>query len=232
MRRAHIFAALCILFGGIFTPAAATSNYTYGPDEYAIVDGGLSRGGKYSIAAHGNGEGGNDDFHLYLMAEPGHRRIGLLKEVESRLDTGPEAFAASWSEDSLFVALGYRLERHLYAINNIYRVADGRADPVQGPSLLKAIGVIAADHPGNDDFQNVDFRDVDEQLTWLGPGRFRLSGHGTLRITPEIAQTLTKYGKQIDATAPRQDGFVFFEYSVEAECEIEGYRYKILSLKP
>ena len=136
----HLFAALYIVFGGIFTPAAATSNYTYGPDEYATVDGGLSRGGKYSIAAHGTGEGGNDDFHLYLMAEPGHRRIGLLDEVVQWLDTSPEAFTANWSEDSRFVALGYRIDRHLYAIKNIYRVADGRADPVAGPSLPEAIG--------------------------------------------------------------------------------------------
>ena len=206
MRLGCFFAALCILCCTAAAPSAATSTYNYGPDEYVIVAGGMAPDGKHSIAAHGHGEGGDQDFHLYLMAEPGHHKIGPLEEVECRLDSGPNAFDASWSQDSRFVALGYRLERHLYAFNNIYRIGKGRAYPIAGPTVLEAMGA------NTRETKHVDFRDANEQLAWLGPGRFHLSGTGTIVAPPELARTLRKYGKQVDGPVPRHDDSVFIEY--------------------
>ena len=226
MRLALFLATLCALFAGLATQAAATSNYDYAPNEYAIVQDGLSPDGKYSIAAHGNDQGGNEDFRLYLMAEPLHSKLGPLEGAVPWLDTRPKAFDAVWSQDSQFVALGYRLDRHLYTINHVYRIGDGRAYPVGGPNLVEAMGIKAEYREG------VDFQSVMEQLVWLGPGRFRLMGHGTIVMPPELAQTLDKYGKQVKAPEPWRGDLVFFEYNIEAECEIEGDKYKVLSLKP
>src|SRR6185312_13398339 len=44
----------------------ATSNYEYGPDEYVTITNGISPDGKIAITAHGSGELGDDNFHLYL----------------------------------------------------------------------------------------------------------------------------------------------------------------------
>ena len=44
----------------------ATSNYEYGPDEYVTVSNGISPDGKFAVTAHGGGELGYDNFHLYL----------------------------------------------------------------------------------------------------------------------------------------------------------------------
>ena len=226
MRLASLIAFSFVCLAGAVAPAAATSNYRYGPDEYVAVEGGVSPDGRYSIAAHGNGEDGSEDFHLYLMAEPGHAKIADFEELMPWLDTAPNGFDATWSPDSKYVALGYRLDRHLYAINNIYRIEGGRASALFGPGLLHVMGIKAEDAVG------VDFKNVTEHLVWSGPGRFRLSGHGTITVTPELARTLGKYGKRVEAPEPRQDDLVFFEYNIEAECGIEGGSYKVLGVKP
>ena len=110
----------------------ATSNYEYGKDEYVTVNTGISPNGELAITAHGNGELGDEDFHLYLTDATTGKNLGALKEVEETLDTGADAFAAKWSKDSQQVAIVYRVDRReLKAV--VYRVADGQARCLKPP---------------------------------------------------------------------------------------------------
>src|SRR4029453_1243522 len=87
-------------------PAGATDSHTFARDEYAIIGGGLAPNRTVSLAAHADGEGGGDNFHIWLMAEPGHRKLEALDGISSdnNLDTGPKAYFAQWSNDSRRVA--------------------------------------------------------------------------------------------------------------------------------
>jgi hypothetical protein len=113
--------------------ALATSNQEYGPNEYAVIDGGLSPDRKYSIAAHGNGELGYGNFHIYLMNAVTGKKIGPLEEIKDNLDTGADAFYAKWSSDSKEVAIRYRIDRR-EALEVRYRIDKGRAYLIKGPS--------------------------------------------------------------------------------------------------
>lgn len=113
--------------------ALATSNQAYGPKEYAVIDGGLSPNRKYSIAAHGEGELGYGNFHIYLMNAVTGKKIGPLEEIKDNLDTGADAFYAKWSPDSKEVAIRYRIDRR-EALEVRYRIDKGRAYLIKGPS--------------------------------------------------------------------------------------------------
>src|ERR1051326_4798467 len=80
--------------------AFATSNYEYKKKEYVIISNGTSPDKKFSIKAHGEGGDGYDNFHLYLFNETNKKKTGPLTEIVDNLDTGADAFAAKWSEDS------------------------------------------------------------------------------------------------------------------------------------
>lgn len=114
-------------------PVFATSNREYGPNEYMVINGGLSPDRKYSIAAHGEGELGYDNFHIYLMDAVSGKKIGPLEEIKDTLDTGANAFYAKWSSSSTEVAIRYRVDRR-EALEVRYRIAKGRAYLVHGPS--------------------------------------------------------------------------------------------------
>jgi hypothetical protein len=120
------------------TAALATSNYEYGPDEYVTVSNGISPDGKFAITAHGRGELGYDDFHLYLTDAITGKKIGPLEEITETLDTGADAFAARWSKDSQQVTIVYRVDRHapLKAIS--YRIVGRRAQRIKGPFDVKS----------------------------------------------------------------------------------------------
>lgn len=111
----------------------ATSNREYGPTEYVVIDGGLSPDRKYSLAAHGNGELGYGNFHIYLMNAVTGKKIGPLEEIKDNLDTGADAFYAKWSPNSTEVAIRYRIDRR-EALEVRYRIANGRAYLIKGPS--------------------------------------------------------------------------------------------------
>jgi hypothetical protein len=111
----------------------ATSNQEYGPNEYAVIDGGLSPDRKHSIAAHGGGELGYSSFYIYLMNAVTGKKIGPLEEIKDNLDTGADAFYAKWSPDSKEVAIRYRVDRH-EALEVRYRIDNGRAYLIKGPS--------------------------------------------------------------------------------------------------
>jgi hypothetical protein len=122
--------------------ARATANYEYGADEYVTVSNGISPNGKFAITAHGGGDMGYDNFHLYLHDALTGKKIGPLEEVKETLDTGADAFAAKWSKDSQEVMIIYRVDRHepLKAVS--YRIADRRARPIKGPFDVKSEDLI------------------------------------------------------------------------------------------
>ena len=122
---ATTFALACTAF--------ATSNYEYKPDEYVVITNGKSPNGEYSIAAHGQGEYGDENFHLYLMDAKTGKKIGPLEEVKDTLDTGADAFTAKWSADSSQVSISYRIDRH-EMVTIRYLVEDRRAHRISGPT--------------------------------------------------------------------------------------------------
>src|SRR5438045_8896510 len=105
----------------------ATSNHEYGPDEYVTVSNGMSPDEKYAITAHGGGELGYDNFHLYLTDAISGKNIGPLEEIVEPLDTGAGAFSAKWSCDSKQVTIIYRVDRHAQLKSVRYKVAGRRA---------------------------------------------------------------------------------------------------------
>ena len=125
----RVFAIMGIAVSSTF----ATSNHEYGPNEYAVIEGGLSPDHKYSIAAHGGGELGYDHFHIYLMNAATGKKIGPLEEIKDNLDTGADAFYAKWSTNSTEVAIRYRVGRR-EAMEVRYRIGNGRAYLIKGPA--------------------------------------------------------------------------------------------------
>jgi len=116
--------------------ANATSNYEYKPDEYVVITDGRSPDGKYSIAAHGEGDLGYDNFHLYLMDASSGKKLGALEEIKDPLDTGADAFTAKWSADSHQVSITYRVDRR-ESVTVRYRIENGRATRISGPGKAK-----------------------------------------------------------------------------------------------
>jgi hypothetical protein len=131
----RVVSALIALSAAAISSAFATSNREYGPNEYAVVDGGLSPDRKYSIAAHGGGELGYDNFHIYLMNAVAGKKIGPLEEIKDTLDTGADAFYAKWSPNSTEVIIRYRIDRREF-LEVRYRIAKGRAYLLKGPSKV------------------------------------------------------------------------------------------------
>ncbi len=141
MKPLRFVPALLVLLGlgwlCFSSQARATSNYGYKPDEFVVITGGRSPDGKYSIAAHGDGDLGYDNFHLYLMDAAAGRKIGALEEVKDPLDTGADAFTAKWSGDSRQVSITYRVDRR-ESVMVRYRIENGRATRISGPSKVKS----------------------------------------------------------------------------------------------
>jgi regulation of enolase protein 1 (concanavalin A-like superfamily) len=112
------------------TDAFATSNYDYGADEYVAINNGISPNRQLAITAHGEGDLGYRNFHLFLFDAITGRKIGPLEEIVGTLDTGATAFAARWAKDSSEVQIIYRVDRHVPQKVMAYRLAKGRAIPV------------------------------------------------------------------------------------------------------
>lgn len=115
----------------------ATSNYEFGPDEYVTITKGISPDGKIAITAHGSGELGDENFHLYLTDAGTGKKIGPLEEIKYFLDTAANRFAAQWSSDGQQVTIVWRVDRHepLKAIS--YRITGRRAQKIKGPFNVK-----------------------------------------------------------------------------------------------
>jgi len=125
-----------VWFGFIsLSTACATSTYHYRADEYVTIPGGRSPDGHYLITAHGEGEYGDENFHLYLSDARTGKKLGQLDQVKDPLDTGADAFSAQWSGDSREVSISYRIDRH-EAVMVRYRVENGQPRYLTGPTKI------------------------------------------------------------------------------------------------
>ena len=205
-------------------PAHATDSHEYARDEYAIISDGLAPNKLMSLASHGEGESGGANFHVWLMAEPAHRKIMALADISSsnNLDTGPKAYYAQWSADSRRVAVSFRRERHEVQLN-IYNIEGRRAHLISGPTPFR-------DVTSRDVGRQEDIRNGTTQITWTGPSRFKLLQRYLIKTRdPGFMRMLGKYGK---ISSTETDGAIFAEFAAEADCEIlPGNRYRIVDLR-
>ena len=225
MNRRHILCAmLAAPLALAAAPVRATSEHDYAGGEYAIIRDGLSPDKRLSLAAHGDGEGGHGNFHVWLMAEPAHRRIMRLDDIgsENNLDTAPDAYHAQWSADSRHVAVGFRFDRYQVQLN-IYNIENHRAYLVRGPGLFKEV---TSRSIVNDD----DVRRSIPEIEWTGPQRFVLrENHLFKTADPGFVRMLGRYGKVTDKL---DDGHMMIEFAAEADCVLlPGNRYRVVDLR-
>src|SRR3954470_12937752 len=127
-----LFLLLCVV------PVVATDNYSYKTDEYATISGGRSPDGRWSVAAHGEGEAGYGSFDLYLLRAPAHEKVAPLRTNDC-LDTAPLSIIAVWAPDSKHVALLNRSDRHVLDVR-LFAVAGGKVQQIKVPLLLDVVG--------------------------------------------------------------------------------------------
>lgn len=218
---------VAILFAAMLAGSAAraTSVYEYAKGEDVVIEAGMAPNGHLSLASHGEGEFGSDNFYVYLMAEPAHRRITALDGITHNLDSGPAAFRAAWAPDSRHVSIAYRIERHVTVIS-LYRIERSRAIEIVGPSLFKE--VTSRDVDDSVDHENSSFT----SLSWLSPRRFVLKeDHLFIDAPPSLLRSLGRFGKQENEQVYEKR--IFFKFSAVAICEIVGgSHYRIVDLKP
>jgi hypothetical protein len=224
MKSRTLSAVLAASLALAIAPVRATENHEYANDEYAIIRDGLAPNERVSLASHGEGEFGDGNFHVWLMAEPAHRRIAPLADIGSsnNLDTGPKAYHAFWSPDSRRVAIGFRSDRQIVELN-LYRVEGRRAHLVLGPDLFHDV---TSREPGRGDHMR---RSVPE-IEWRSPRHFRLKENRLfLTADPGFARRLGRFGRITDKL---DDGRVSVEFSAEADCVMmPGNRYRIIDLR-
>ena len=209
-RRAILAFALTL---AALSPAFATAEHRYGKNEYAIIQGGRAPNGKLSVAAHGGGETGGEGFRIYLMAEPGHRRLMTLDNVndDNILDTAPDAFHAAWSADSRTVAVSFRSERHIVTLN-LYAIDGRRARLIDAPDLFRDVTGRSVDIKTDG-----DMRTSVPALTWQAPRRFHLTDYRVFVL--DDAALADKLGPLGKATA-MNDGRTTVQFSAEADGEL------------
>jgi hypothetical protein len=205
-------------------PVRATSEHDYGSGEYAIIRDGLSPDNRLSLAAHGDGEGGHEKFHVWLMAEPAHRRIMPLDDISSdnNLDTAPDAYHGQWSADSRHVAVGFRFDRHQVQLT-IYNIENRSAHLVGGPSLFREV-------TSRNIAENDDVRRSVPEIEWKGPQHFVLRENRLFKSAdPGFVRMLGRFGKVTDKL---DDGHMMVEFAAEADCVLlPGNRYRVVDLR-
>jgi hypothetical protein len=219
-----LFATLATFLAFAAAPACATDEHDYARDEYAIIRDGLAPNKQMSLASHADpesdGHGIGHNFYVWLMAEPAHRKLARLPDIGPKafLDTGPNAYRATWSVDSRHVAVNFRSGRHELELN-LYRIENRRARLISGPGLFKDV---TSRNVGTDDHSR---RHV-AWIIWTGPRRFLLSeSHLFNPSDPGFARMLGAWGK-------RDEGTGLIEFSAEADCVLlPGNRYRIVDLR-
>jgi hypothetical protein len=230
------FVAIVLLAMLASVPARATSNYQYEKGEYAIIHGGLAPNKRYAIASHGEGEFGDDKFHLYLAVEPAHRVATRLEGVgsENILDTAAEAFEAIWAPDSRHVAVTFRRERHVLTLL-LYAVDGQTAHLLSGPD---PVDEVIGHKLSLDDYT---LRTGIYEVSWSGPTRFQLKQKQLYSAGDrKFAETLGAYGRESPSNIPpttNDEGkpviWTFVDVAIDAECEIiPGNRYHVIATKP
>jgi hypothetical protein len=231
--------ALAVSAAMLASPAAATSTYDYKKNEYVVVDGGLAPNHKLSVAAHGEGEGGAENFHLHLMAEPAHRKLATLGiGPGNSFDSGPDSYIARWSPDSRYVALTWRVGRHelglmIYAVGQ-RREKSIRARLVRGPGdvLLVVVKDKAAREAADDQ------RSRGIEVIWQSPTHFLLRERRVYKVQDDQLQNaLAGYGRREPEPAKGESNAVlgagaFVDFAVDAQCEVKGDQYRIVGVKP
>jgi hypothetical protein len=225
----HLLPAVLAAFVAFaVAPAWATDSHDYARDEYAIIRDGLSPDKRTSLASHADPDAeasvDGNNFHVWLMAEPSHRKIVALDDIGSHnnLDTGPNAYHAAWSADSRHVAVSFRSDRHVLQLN-LYRIANRRPRLVFGPSLFKDVS-------SRDVGSRDNLRESGSAIEWRGTTRFVLSEHYLfLTNDPGFVRSLGAYGHRTDNA---DDGRIFVEFSAEADCVLmPGNRYRVVDLR-
>ena len=156
------------------------------------------------------------------MMEPAHRRIEPLDDIEARLDTGPDAYRATWAADSR-TSRSVSAATGISAELNIYGIERRHAHLVRGPSLFR-------DVTDRVTWLRDELRQSYAEVTWTGPRRFTLREHRLFRTSDEgFARRLGAYGKQEGSA---MDGGHFVEFAAEADCVLmPGHRYSIVGLR-
>jgi hypothetical protein len=223
LRRAILTLVLAL---SAVSPARATAEHTYAKGEYAIIDGGKAPNEKLSVAVHGEGEGGFESFHAYLMAEPGHRRLAALDNIshENNLDTAPGAYRAAWSPDSRYVAVSFRSERHILTLN-IYAIEDGHARLIDTPDLFRDLTGRTI-HRKTDG----DMRTYVPTVEWTAARRFRLNDYRLFVLEDtKLADKLGAFTK----TTRMNDGRYTIQFSADADVTlVRGHRFRIGKPQP
>jgi len=205
-------------------PAGATSNHEYAKGEYGIIRHGLAPNKQLSLAAHGEGELGGDNFDVWLMAEPAHRKIVALDSIaDHNLDTDPDAYHAFWANDSRHVAVAFRSSRHEVTLN-LYRVEGRHAHLIKGPSLFREVAK-------RDVADEDDLRVFNSIVEWHAGNRFTLREFRSFVASDEsLVKLFGSYGRLADKL---DDGRFAIEFYADAECELlPGDRYRIVDLHP
>ncbi|MDA9412597.1 hypothetical protein [Bradyrhizobium sp. CCBAU 45384] len=212
-RRAVLALLLAFAASPGMSPALATAEHKYGKGEYAIIQGGKAPNGKLSVAAHGEGDAGSENFRLSLMAEPAHRKLMTLPNVkdDNILDSAPDAFHAAWSADSRIVAVSFRSERHVVTLN-IYDINGTRAKLLDSPDLFRDVTGRSVDS-AND----IQVRSSVPDFTWAAPRRFHLTEYRVL--VADDAKLLDKLGPLARTLKYDGDG-TMIEFSAVADGEL------------
>lgn len=138
-KRALLFFVVIGMILPAFTPSAqATSNYAYKPNEYVAITRGRSPDGVYSIAAHGEGDIGDQNFNLHLFDAKTGKKIGpLASDPENTwgADTLAGAYHANWSADSKSVTISYRTDRHTVSCIKL-KIENKRISRLSGPTPI------------------------------------------------------------------------------------------------
>jgi hypothetical protein len=220
-RRAVIAILVCL----VAAPAGATSVRDYKKNEYLVIRNGLAPSKQLSLAAHGDGENNDDAFHIWLMAEPRHRKLMPLEGVsaENNLDTAPDAYHAIWSQDSRHVGVAFRSGRHEVTLN-LYTVDSRHARLLGGPDLFREV---TGRDVGDEDGQRL----VNAMVEWHSGNRFTLKELRSFVAADDgLAKLFGAYGR---VTEKLDDGRLVTQFFIEAECELlPNDRYRIVNRKP
>ena len=214
-----------ILLAALAADARRTDLYK--PGEYAPIGSGASPDHRFVIAAHGDGEGGEENFHLYLLAEPGHKKLGVLSEVTDTFEYGTADFVARWSPDSRHVAVSYQVVRHIGALL-LYRIANRRAHPVPLPRLINiAKGKPRGGSPPSNDY----YKGGSDSIRWLSATRFVLNARHEWRGVP--TSDAHRSGSYYHAEKDENGTTRTIIFAAEAVCELRRSDHcRVVSMKP
>jgi hypothetical protein len=220
----RIFPLIPLLLALAFVPARATSEYNYGKNEYVIIRNGLAPNGQMSLASHSDGDG-NESFHVWLMAEPEHRKIVVLPGIgsDNNLDTAADAYRADWSKDSHHVAVLFRSSRQQFEYN-LYGIEGRNLRPIRTPNLFREV---TSRDVGNDD----DERRRIWMIDWRDGKRVVLREYRTFVISdPDFLRLLGAYGR----VAEKLDGGkLYVTFAADADCVFEpGRGYHVVNIRP